>query len=32
MPYWKKKEAKIEYIPDENDDWDDEDPDDDLDF
>merc|ERR1711973_47976 len=27
MPYWKKKEAKIEYIPDENDDWDDEDPD-----
>jgi len=32
MPYWKKKDAKIEYTPDENDDWDDEDPDDDLDF
>ena len=32
LPYLRKKEAKIEYIPDENDDWDDEDPDDDLEF
>ena len=33
MPYWKdKKDPKIEYIPDDNDDWDDEDPDDDLDI
>ena len=36
LPYLKqnsdKKESQIEYIPDENDDWDDEDPDDDLDF
>ena len=35
MPFWKKPEksgSKIEYIPDENDDWDEEDPDDDLDF
>ena len=36
LPYLKqnsdKKESHIEYIPDENDDWDDEDPDDDLDF
>ena len=33
LPFWKdKKEAKIEYIPDDNDDWDDEDPDDDLDI
>ena len=31
MPFW-KKQTKIEYIPDENDDWDEEDPDDDLDF
>ena len=33
LPYWKadKKDSKIEYIPDDNDDWDDEDPDDDLD-
>ena len=31
MPFWKKS-SKIEYIPDENDDWDEEDPDDDLDF
>ena len=32
MPFWKKSDAKIDYVPDENDDWDDEDPDDDLDF
>ena len=32
LPYLRKKEAKIEYVPDENDDWDDEDPDDDLEF
>lgn len=32
MPFWKKKEGKIDYVPDENDDWDDEDPDEDLDF
>ena len=36
MPFWKKSQeksgSKIEYIPDENDDWDEEDPDDDLDF
>ena len=31
MPFW-KKESKIDYVPDENDDWDDEDPDDDLDI
>lgn len=38
LPFWKKEQktggssGKIEYIPDENDDWDDEDPDDDLDI
>ena len=32
MPYWKKNEAQFHYVPDENDDWDDEDPDDDLDI
>lgn len=35
LPFWKdssQKESKIEYVPDENDDWDDEDPDEDLDF
>jgi len=35
LPFWKKEvseAASIEYIPDEADDWDEEDPDDDLDF
>ena len=32
LPFWKKSEAKIEYVPDDNDDYDEEDPDDDLDF
>ena len=40
MPFWKKSGddavggsgGKIEYVPDDNDDWDEEDPDDDLDF
>ena len=38
MPFWKKSGVdaggggKIEYVPDDNDDWDEEDPDDDLDF
>lgn len=34
LPFWKRTEgeAKIEYVPDANDDWDDEDPDEDLDF
>jgi hypothetical protein len=30
LPFW--KESKIDYVPDDNDDWDEEDPDEDLDF
>ena len=36
LPFWKKdnasSSANIDYTPDETDDWDEEDPDDDLDF